>query len=168
MTCQASQSPPRWIATGSAKMITLAPKLAVAWLDEIGAAFGGEPAWSGDAMRRLLAAIEPLLIPLAYALASGRDVEMDESGCIHIRVPQPWHRGQDRDHLDISYDPSTFTWETSDAIGRDIVGLLAKCHRAYSGRELGPLDGATCLAACLGLAFLRVQEDRKRARKAAP
>lgn len=134
----------------------LTPDVAVAWLGEIANSFGGCPTFSGDGMRRLLSAGNDILLPLLHALAPTGEVAAD-GGIYWLQLG---------DGGEISFDPDRSVWETSEALGYDIDGLLSRIQRQHSRNPmLGPLDGSACLAACLGLAFLEAQEQRLRRKR---
>lgn len=130
----------------------LTPELAEAWVAQVGAAYGGMPAWSAANLRRLLTTASDVQLPLILSLAP--EAEIDDKGRVHLVAPS-----QGR----VTFDPRRKAWEAEDAIGWGIDGLAAKLWRVQSPRrDLGPLDGATGLAACLGLAVLRTAERRIR------
>lgn len=133
----------------------LTPELAVEWLAQIGEVFGGRPAWTGASMRRLLSAADDIKAPLIFSLAP--EVQVDDQGVFTLEVPQPLSTP-----LLVTFDPRQDQWETAEAIGWGIDGLSGRVWRWSSGhKDFGPLEGAACLAACLGLALLKVLEQQK-------
>lgn len=133
----------------------LTPELATEWIVQVGRAWGGRPALSAASMRRLRSAATKIVMPLVCSLAPDTTIV---DGRIRLFRPHPFAEA-----LDVTFDPRTYRWEDDNAIGWGIEGLAGRVWRPQTHRRnLDPLDGATGLAACLGLAYLAVRERDKR------
>lgn len=148
-----TRSPARFTLTLPTHSL-ISPSLATLWLQQVSEAFGGQPAWSACNMRRLEKSATEIIEPLLTALTPEISFQ---PGCADLIAPQSRAAP-----LKLRFDLKTHMWESAEQVGWGIGHLAARIWRSHSSNpNLSALDGDTCLAACLGLAFLELQERQQ-------